>query len=114
MDKPKIEKASDWFNTVLPAKLNAHPEKAGGFNGSFAFKITGDAGGEWTVTINGKEMSVKEGAMDPSAVFSITIKDEDFVKLMNGQLSGQVAFMTGKLKFKGSMGTAMKLQGLLF
>jgi putative sterol carrier protein len=114
MDKPKIEKASDWFNTVLPAKLSANPEKAGGFNGCFAFKITGDGGGEWTVTINGKEMAVKEGSMDPSSVFSITIKDEDFVKLMNGQLSGQVAFMTGKLKFKGSMGTAMKLQGLLF
>jgi long-chain acyl-CoA synthetase len=114
MDKPKIEKPSDWFNNVLPGKLSANPEKAGGFNGSFGFKITGDGGGEWTVTINGKEMTVKDGALDPNAVFSITIKDEDFVKLMNGQLSGQVAFMSGKLKFKGSMGTAMKLQGLLF
>jgi putative sterol carrier protein len=42
------------------------------------------------------------------------MKDEDFVKLMNGELNGQVAFMSGKLKFKGSMSTAMKLQGLLF
>jgi putative sterol carrier protein len=114
MDKPKIEKASDWFNNVLPGKLTANPDKAGGFNGSFTFKITGDTGGEWTVSINGKEMNVKEGEIDPNAAFGITIKDEDFVKLMNGQLSGQTAFMTGKLKFKGSMGTAMKLQGLLF
>ena len=114
MEKPKIETPSDWFNNVLPPKLAANPEKAGGFNGSFGFKITGEKGGEWTVAINGKDMQVKEGTMDPAAVFSITIKDDDFVKLMNGQLSGQVAFMSGKLKFKGSMGTAMKLQGLLF
>jgi putative sterol carrier protein len=114
MEKQAIEKPSDWFTNILPSKLSANPEKAGGFNGSFGFKITGDSGGEWTVTINGKEMDVKEGTMAPDTVFSITIKDEDFVKLMNGKLSGQVAFMTGKLKFKGSMGTAMKLQGLLF
>lgn len=114
MDKPIIEKPADWFNNVLPGKLSEHPEKAGGFNGSFGFKINGDNGGEWTVTIEGKELSVKEGTMDPASVFSITIKAEDFVKLMNGQLSGQSAFMTGKLKFKGSMSVAMKLQGLLF
>lgn len=114
MDKPKIEKPADWFNNVLPPKLAANPEKAGGFKGSFGFKITGETGGEWTVSIDGSNMSVKEGTMDPAAVFSITIKDEDFVKLMNGQLNGQAAFMSGKLKFKGSMGTAMKLQGLLF
>jgi len=114
MDKPQIEKPADWFDNILPGKLSAHPEKAGGFSGSFAFKITGEKGGEWTVTINGKEMDIKAGSMDPNSVFSITIKDDDFVKLMNGKLSGQSAFMTGKLKFKGSMGTAMKLQGLLF
>jgi putative sterol carrier protein len=114
MEKQTIETPSDWFNKVLPPKLAAHPEKAGGFSGSFGFKITGDKGGEWTVSITGKDMAVKEGTMDPASVFSITIKDEDFVKLMNGQLSGQVAFMSGKLKFKGSMATAMKLQGLLF
>ena len=114
MDKPKVEKPSDWFENVLPGKLTANPEKSGGFNGSFGFKITGDNGGEWTVTISGKELTVKPGTMDPAAVFSITIKDEHFVKLMNGELSGQSAFMTGKLKFKGSMSVAMKLQGLLF
>jgi len=39
--------------------------------------------------------------------------DENFVKMMNGQLNGQAAFMAGKLKFTGSMGKAMKLSGLL-
>jgi putative sterol carrier protein len=42
------------------------------------------------------------------------MKDENFVKMMNGELSGPNAFMTGKLKFKGAVSQAMKLRGLLF
>lgn len=113
MEKVKIEKPADWFNMVLPEKMTKHPEKTGGFKGTFSFNITGDNGGNWAVTIDGAQLSVK-AEMDPGSVFTITMKDENFVKLMNGEMSGQVAFMSGKLKFKGSMGTAMKLQGLLF
>jgi putative sterol carrier protein len=109
----KIEKPADWFEKVLPEKLSKNPDKTGGFAGTFSFNISGDTGGEWAVTIKGKELEVKPG-MDPASAFTISIKDENFVKLMNGELSGQVAFMTGKLKFKGNMGTAMKLQALLF
>ena len=40
---------------------------------------------------------------------SIAIKDEDFVKLMNGSLNPQQAFMKGQLKLKGNMMLAQKL-----
>lgn len=109
----KIERPADWFDKVLPEKVKQHPEKAGGFTGTFSFNITGDAGGEWAVTIDGPSFNVKAGS-DPKSVFTITMKDENFVKMMNGEIKGQVAFMTGKLRFKGDMGSAMKLQGLLF
>ena len=111
--KVKIEKPADWFDKVLPAKVAANPQKTGGFTGNFSFKITGERGGEWTASIDANGCQVKTG-MDPDPKFTITMKDDDFVKLMNGELNGQMAFMSGKLKFKGSMGTAMKLQGLLF
>jgi putative sterol carrier protein len=42
------------------------------------------------------------------------MKDENFMSLMNGEINGQQAFMSGKLKFKGNMSKAMKLQELLF
>jgi putative sterol carrier protein len=113
MASVKIEKPADWFDKILPEKMTQHPEKSGGFSGTFSFKINGDKGGEWAVTIQDAKLAVNPG-MDPESKFTITMKDEDFVKLMNGELNGQVAFMTGKLKFKGSMSTAMKLQGLLF
>jgi putative sterol carrier protein len=32
---------------------------------------------------------------------------------VNGKTSGQMAFLTGKLKIKGDMALAMKLQSLL-
>ena len=40
------------------------------------------------------------------------MKDKDYVNLVNGKLSGQKAFMTGKLTFKGDMNLGMKLQAL--
>jgi putative sterol carrier protein len=109
----KIQKPEEWFDKILPEKVAKNPEKAGGFAGTFSFNIQGDSGGEWAVTIENGGCTVKKG-MDPQSAFTITIKDENFVKLMNGELNGQMAFMTGKLKFKGNMGTAVKLQGLLF
>ena len=108
----KIEQPGDWFTKVLPERAK-DPQRTKGFEGSFSFKITGEKGGEWTAVLQKSELVVEQGLKD-DAVFTITVKDDDFVKMMNGELSGQVAFMSGKLKFKGNMGQAMKLQGLLF
>ncbi len=44
--------------------------------------------------------------------FSFAISQDDFVKLMNGQLNAMAAAMTGKLKLKGDMAYAMKLAAL--
>ena len=43
---------------------------------------------------------------------TLIMQDKDFVALVNGKLSGQKAFMSGKLKFKGDMNLGMKLQQL--
>lgn len=109
----KIEKPIDWFNIVLPQTVKEHPEKVAGFEGTIAFSIKGDDGGEWTVNIDKGNIAVSEGLAE-DAGFSVKIKDVNFVKMMNGDLSGPTAFMTGKLKFKGELSQAMKLRGLLF
>jgi putative sterol carrier protein len=109
----KIEKPVDWFDKVLPVTIAEHPEKTGGFNGTIAFYLSGDDGGEWSVKVeDGKATVSREIPAD--AGFSVKMKDVNFVKMMNGELAGPIAFMTGKLKFKGEISQAMKLRGLLF
>lgn len=44
---------------------------------------------------------------------TLMMKAEDFAKIMRGELNSQMAFMTGKLKFKGDMNFLMKLGGLM-
>ena len=41
---------------------------------------------------------------------TLTMADEDLVDMMTGKLNPQKAFFKGKLKIKGNMGLAMKLQ----
>ncbi|MCL4692852.1 MAG: SCP2 sterol-binding domain-containing protein, partial [Candidatus Hydrogenedentes bacterium] len=43
---------------------------------------------------------------------TLTASDEDWMKIVSGQLSGQTAFLTGKLKIKGDVSLAMKLQSV--
>ncbi|MFT7604801.1 MAG: putative sterol carrier protein [Saprospiraceae bacterium] len=43
----------------------------------------------------------------------ITTSMDTFIKLKNGDLNPMMAMMTGKIKIKGDMAIAMKLQALL-
>jgi len=107
-----ITEPKEWFERDLPASAQADPKKVEGFNGTLVFVINGDRGGSWTVDIRDKKVDIKqETAASPD--ITITMKDGDFVDFINKKLSGQMAFMTGKLKVKGNMGLAMKLQNLI-
>ncbi|MER2170863.1 MAG: SCP2 sterol-binding domain-containing protein [Psychrobacillus psychrodurans] len=43
----------------------------------------------------------------------LTLSSKDFMKLLAGDLNSTTAFMFGKLKVDGSIGLALKLEGLL-
>lgn len=86
-------------------------DKIQGMNAVYQFNITGDDGGTWNVKIAGGEVEVGEGAAD-SPNITLTMTAQDFGDLLSGKLSGQTAFLTGKLKIQGDMTLAMKLQSL--
>ncbi|KIM84375.1 hypothetical protein PILCRDRAFT_818734 [Piloderma croceum F 1598] len=66
----------------------------------------------WTIDMK-KTGTVYKGPAKPKADVSLILSDEVFAQLAEGKLNGQKAFMTGKLKTKGNMMLATKLDGLL-
>jgi len=82
--------------------------KTGGMNNSYLFDI--DGAGKWTVRVEDGKVSVTEGGEDADAVISAS--EATFEKIVSGEQNPTSAYMTGKLKVKGDMGAAMKLQKL--
>ena len=84
------------------------PSRTEGMNNSYVFDI--DGAGTWTVRVSDGAVKVSEGAEDADA--TITTSEETFERIAAGELNPTTAYMTGKLKLKGDMGAAMKLQKL--
>jgi len=104
-----VSTPKEFMENVLPNKLA--PEKLAGLEMTLQFNITGPNGGDWVLSIKDNKAEVKAGTVENPKI-TLKMKDEDYIKLVNGELSGQKAFMTGKLKFKGDMNTGIKLQKL--
>ena len=66
--------------------------------------------GKWLVTVDEGSLNVAQGDGEADATISTT--GETFDKIVANELNPTTAYMTGKLKIKGDMGAAMKLQKL--
>ncbi len=94
------------FFESLPGRVDE--SKTAGMNNSYVFDIEG--AGQWKVEVNDGAVSVSEGGGD--ADVTISASEETFQKIVAGEQNATSAYMTGKLKIKGDMGAAMKLQKL--
>jgi len=105
--------AQDILEKDIPALLQQKPEVAKDINSIIHFNITGDNGGTWTLDLTKPADWVSKGA-EGTPKMTVTISNDDFVKIRAKQLNAQMAAMQGKLKFKPmDMGLAMKLAKLL-
>ncbi len=82
-----------------------------GVNATLQFEISGRDGGNWCVNIVDGTPKVCTGKCE-AADLTLLSSDEDWLKIASGEISVQMAFMTGRLKLRGDMTLAMKLQGL--
>ncbi len=94
------------FFEGLPTRVS--PDRIEGMSNTYVFDIEG--AGAWTVAIADGQIDVSEGTGDADCTFSAT--EESFEKIVAGEQNPTTAYMTGKLKIKGDMGAAMKLQKL--
>jgi putative sterol carrier protein len=82
--------------------------KTAGMNNSYLFDIEG--AGQWVVAVEDGKVNVAQGSGEADA--TIETSEESFLAMTRGELNPTSAYMTGKLKIKGDMGAAMKLQKL--
>jgi len=94
------------FFEKLPSRVD--PGKTAGMSNAYVFDIEG--AGTWTVRVGDGGVTVEDG--DTGGDCTIAASAETFEKVVKGEQNATVAYMSGKLKIKGDMGAAMKLQKL--
>ena len=97
--------AKEFFDGL---ETKADPAKLAGMTNSYLFDIEG--AGKWVVAVDDGAVNVTEG--EGEADTTIVTSEENFLAISRGELNPTTAYMTGKLKIKGDMGAAMKLQKL--
>jgi putative sterol carrier protein len=97
--------AKEFFESLA---TRVDPAKTAGMTNSYLFDI--DGAGQWKVDVQDGALNVTEGAGDADVTISAT--EETFSRIAAGELNPTSAYMSGKIKIKGDMGAAMKLQKL--
>ncbi len=97
--------AREFFQTL---ESRVDETRTAGMHSSYLFDI--DGAGTWKVEVDDGKVTVSEGGDDADVTISTT--EETFAKIASGEQNPTSAYMTGKLKVKGDMGAAMKLQKL--
>ncbi|MFP6600768.1 MAG: SCP2 sterol-binding domain-containing protein [Deltaproteobacteria bacterium] len=93
----------------MPNRFNK--EAAAGLSATYQFDLTGDGGETFQLKLADGSFEVVDGGGD-AANITITMAATDYLDMINGKLNPQMAFMGGKLKIKGDMSLALKMQQL--
>jgi putative sterol carrier protein len=104
----KAKSVTEFFQ-LLPNELDA--EAAEDVDAVYQFDLTGAEGGQYIVAIRQGACRVTQGTHEDPDV-TLSMAGEDCVKVLAGQLSGQTAAMSGRLKVSGDLGLALQLRAL--
>jgi len=99
---PTVKESFD----AMPSRFRS--DKATGTSAVIQYDVSGDGGGTWNAVIKDGACTVNQGAA-PNPNLTLQISAQDWLDMLSGKQSGQMLFMSGKLKIKGDMGLAMKL-----
>ncbi|MGB6063886.1 MAG: SCP2 sterol-binding domain-containing protein [Desulfomonilaceae bacterium] len=82
--------------------------KARGVNSIVQYIIDGAGGGNWIIELRDGNCRIEEATHDSPNV-TITMDAETWLALVNQEISGMAAFMSGKLKATGDVMLAQKI-----
>jgi len=103
----KIKTPQEFFENTLPERFK--PEKAKDIEIIVQVNLTGNAPSEWVITVKDQKIQVIQGNTAES-VLALKMSEKDFIDLVNGDLSVEKAFFSGKVNFKGDITMALKLK----
>ena len=97
----------EFFKEILPKRFK--PEKAKGVNVTVQVTIINGEQENWITSIKDQIMKVDEGIY-PEPELTLKMSKKDFLDLVNGKISAEKAFFSGKINFKGNITLALKLR----
>lgn len=98
------------FNT-MKGSLNAELVKT--TQGVYQFDLSGEHPGVWYIDLKNGSGSMGSGEPPSKADVLMNLDSDTFIKMFTGSLKPTMAFMSGKLKIKGDMALAIKLEKLM-
>ncbi|MET3575082.1 SCP2 sterol-binding domain-containing protein [Bhargavaea ullalensis] len=99
--------------SLIKKKLDAHPEPYKDQDIRYEFVVDGkNERGRWQLHLDHGQAEIVQGSPEEAAC-TLELGGKHFRKLLTGDLNSMAAFMTGKLKVKGNVGFALKLEQLL-
>ncbi|KAF9285458.1 hypothetical protein BGZ68_003843 [Mortierella alpina] len=109
-----LAKIDEFLKTLSDAQRKEQVAKV---KGVFQFNVKNKAGKveSWTLDLKNGTGSIEKGTpkAPKKADITIDISDQDFVDLAEGKANGQKLFMSGKIKAKGAVMLATKLDTVL-
>uniref|UniRef100_A0A9J8B661 Hydroxysteroid dehydrogenase-like protein 2 n=1 Tax=Cyprinus carpio carpio TaxID=630221 RepID=A0A9J8B661_CYPCA len=101
---------SDMFN-IIRGILS--PDIVKTTQGVYRFDLSGEHAGVWYIDLKNDAGSAGSGDPPVKADVVMALDSADFIKMFGGKLKPTMAFMSGKLKIKGDMGLAIKLEKMM-
>jgi hypothetical protein len=108
----RVNTCQEYFAT-LPDRFVAAKAKSLKAPITYRYDLSGEGGGTWWIRVAADGPTVLDAAPEGKIDVVYSMEAAEYIKLANGDIDGRKAFMTRKLKIKGSIPKAQKMNKFL-